>query len=57
MPTPDMVSSDETSDQKEVLIRNVGSGEAELTLDVVMPWPDVLAIMQALDPGSRESTA
>lgn len=57
MQTPEPVSSDESTGQKELLIRNVGSGEAELTLDVVMPWSDVLAIMQAIDPGSRESTA
>lgn len=37
---------------RELLIRDIGNDEAEITLDVVIPWPMVLEIVRAIDLGS-----
>lgn len=55
LPMPNLTSSGEPTERGTLLISDAGGGEAELTLDVVLPWPEVLAIMQTLDPGSRSS--
>lgn len=41
----------------ELFINDVGNDEAELTLDVVIPWPRVLKIMQVIDLSKNTALA